>query len=132
MEGVANPKRRDLAFAVGDRVWLSSAHLPVKIGARKLAAKWAGPFAVEAQFGWEAYRLTLASAWRIHPVFHTSQLKPVVGQPREEAPVQLESGEQEFEVEKILGMRNVRSGRQFLVKWKGYGDWENSWEPEEN
>ena len=48
MEGVANPKRRDLAFSVGDRAWLSSAHLPVKVANKKLAAKWAGPIAVEA------------------------------------------------------------------------------------
>ena len=87
MEEVANPKRRDLTFAVGNRVWLASAHLPLRVGTRKLAAKWAGPFPVEEQVGREAYRLTLPSSWKVHPVFHTSQLKPVVGQPKVEAPV---------------------------------------------
>lgn len=48
MKEVANPKRREVNFQPGDKVWLSSAHLPIRFGARKLAAKWAGPFVVEA------------------------------------------------------------------------------------
>ena len=80
----------------------------------------------------EAYRLRLPLAWRIHDVFHTSQLKAVAGQPKTEAPVILESGQEEFEVERILDMRVIRGQRQYLIKWKGYGDFENSWEPEGN
>jgi len=33
----------------------------------------------------------------------------------------------EFEVEKIVSVREVRGSRQFLVKWKGYADFDNSW-----
>ena len=72
MRGVANPARRDLHFAAGDRAWLSTSHLPVRTGARKLAAKWAGPFHVVEVITDEAYRLKLPDAWRIHDVFHTS------------------------------------------------------------
>ena len=36
--------------------------------------------------------------------------------------------EQEFEVEQIL----ARKGQQYLVKWKGYPDSENTWEPLKN
>ncbi len=72
MEGVANPKHRELDFKAGGHVWLNSAHLPVRQGAHKFSPKWAGPFAVERQVSREAYRLALPSSWRIHPVFHTS------------------------------------------------------------
>ncbi len=81
MEGVANPKRRDVAHAVGDRVWLSSTHLPIRSGARKLASRWAGPFTILERIGAAAYRLELPASWRIHPVVHVSQLKAVVGSP---------------------------------------------------
>jgi hypothetical protein len=72
MTGVANQSRRELSFAVGDRAWLSTRHLPVRVGARKLAAKWAGPYEVTACVGTAAYRLSLPAAWKIHPVFHVS------------------------------------------------------------
>ena len=39
---------------------------------------------------------------------------------------------QEYEVERIVKHRNTHKGIQFLVKWKGYDDTENTWEPAEN
>ena len=36
----------------------------------------------------------------------------------------------EYEVEFILNHRKGRGRLQFLVKWKGYADHENSWLPE--
>jgi len=46
MARVANRARRDLSFAVGDRVWLSTKNLPLRTGTRKLAAIWARPFVI--------------------------------------------------------------------------------------
>lgn len=43
-------------------------------------------------------------------------------------------GEGEFVVEAILGERyNKRKKvKEYLLKWKGYSDAENTWEPETN
>src|SRR5258708_36669168 len=44
-------------------------------------------------------------------------------------PPELEEGEEEYEVEKILDHRKFSRGRklQYLIKWKGYPDLENQW-----
>ena len=46
-----------------------------------------------------------------------------------EPPPDLVDGEEEYEVEVILGSRRHGRGRklQYLVKWKGYSEAENQW-----
>ena len=72
MARVANLSRRDGSHAVDDKVWLSTKNLPLKLGTRKLAAIWAGPFRVMDRIGNLAYRLELPPDWKIHNVFHVS------------------------------------------------------------
>ncbi|CAL8077366.1 unnamed protein product [Orchesella dallaii] len=43
-----------------------------------------------------------------------------------------EDEEDEYEVEKLLNVRTKKKGREFLVKWKGFGKKEATWEPEKN
>ena len=130
MARMANRARRDLSFSAGDRVWLSTKNLPLRLGTRKLASIWTGPYVVQAAVGNVAYRLELPSDWLIHDVFHVSQLKPVIGDVQRESEL-LVDGNLEYEIESILDMRTVRNTRQFLVKWKGYKDYNNTWVPED-
>ena len=72
MARMANRVRRDMVHEVGDQVWLETKNLLLRLGTRKLAAIWAGPFRVLSCVGPVAYRLELPEDWRIHDVFHVS------------------------------------------------------------
>jgi hypothetical protein len=123
-----------MEFAEGDKVWLSSHNLRLPGNlSRKFAAKWCGPYNVLQKASKVAYRLELPPELRgVHPTFHMSMLKPHLGEvPTVRSPVFVE-GELEYEVEAVLDSRQARRGREFLVHWKGYGDFDRTWEPESN
>ena len=79
------------------------------------------------------YKLELFYDWTIHPVFHTSFLKPGFDDP---LPGQLttfllpvfiidDKGQDTWEVTKILNFKMYRNKLQFLVNWVGdRPDWQ--------
>jgi hypothetical protein len=124
------------AYRVGDRVWLNARNIQTKRPSEKLDWKNLGPFPVEAVVSPHAYRLTLPSTMRIHPVFHTNLLRPAVNEDEalpgqvqpEPPPLEVNSDGEYWEVERIEDSRFNRRRRryEYLVKWTGYNrpDWE--------
>ena len=47
-------------------------------------------------------------------------------------PPDLIEGEEQYEVETIIQHRRKGNRYEYLIKWKGYGSNENTWEPEVN
>jgi hypothetical protein len=137
MKAVADPHRRDVSYDVGAEVLLTTKHINFKrpIGARrKLLPLWVGPFKVTAKVGDVSYKLALPADWRVHNVFHVSQLRGWVPSKRTQPPLpQLVDGQEEYVVGRILShddrQRGHRVQRYYLVKWQGYGDEHDSWEP---
>ena len=75
-----------------------------------------------------SYRLLLTGRLSsLHPVFHVSQLRPYVGPAATSLPppVVIE-GEEEYEVDRIVGHQVTRRGLRYVVRWKGYGPEEDS------
>ena len=68
-------KHRDVTYKVGDLVLLSTRNLKMKGTPAKIQRRFVGPFRVIEAIGQQAYRLSLPTDWKIHPVFHVSLLK---------------------------------------------------------
>ena len=124
-------------FKVGQKVLLDNSNLALAQPSRKLAERRSGPFEITEEIGTHAFRLKLPLSWKgVHPVFHVSKLYPYHEDPEKpnfpEPPPDVIEGVPEYEVEEILQSRFNRTRLQYLVKWKGYPDSENSWEDEVN
>ena len=72
----ADMSQREEKYEVGDEVVPAMRHLCVNEHVPvKLRRRWIGPFSIVKVISLMAYRLNLPPNWRIHPVFHLSNLK---------------------------------------------------------
>ncbi|KAG9017981.1 hypothetical protein FRB90_012756 [Tulasnella sp. 427] len=121
-------------FHVGDKVWLSAENINTDRPSKKLSAKRLGPFLINTVVSTHAYELELPHTMRIHPVFHVSLLMPhttdtIPGRVQEPPePDQVEDHE-EWEVEKILNSKKYHGSIRYLVRWKGFREENDTWEP---
>ncbi len=117
-------------------MWLSTKILATARPSKKLDKKFVGPFTVLDKIGSQAYRLDLPKHMgRIHNVFHVSLLELHKDSGREQpgdTPALHVKGEDEYKVEKILDSKHIRNKLVYLVRWVGYSEEENTWEPPAN
>ncbi|KAJ7943087.1 Retrotransposon protein, putative, Ty3-gypsy subclass [Quillaja saponaria] len=145
MKKWADKGRRQLEFQVGDLVLVKLTKEQLK-GLRgqdhKLIRKYEGPLPIVSKVGKVAYKIDLPPWMKIHPVIHVSNLKPYHPDPEDPArnqstrpAVNLKKPPSKV-AEEILAERRVIIRRhprlEFLVKWKGLGDEETSWEKAED
>jgi len=130
------PITKSHIFHKDDLILLEATNLQTTHPKAKLAPQCYGPFKVL----WASpmnCKLELPPKMRIHPVFHNSLLKPYKettahGPNFTHPPPEIVGGEEgHYKIEKILTSCPTRNQKstQYLVKWKGYPDSENSWLP---
>ena len=130
-------RRAPVNLAVGDYVWLSSRNVSLATPA-KFTPPWLGPYQVLEVRGNHA-RLDLPpTLGKRFDVVNFDRLRrfhqrdPRLGSTNLNPPPAFSrDGAEFFVVEKILNHRTRPNGpREFLVRWQGYDDSWDSWEPE--
>ncbi len=112
----ANRRRRPAPILrPGQRVWLSTKNIPLRVESRKLSQRFIGPFKIARKVNPVTYRLYLPKSLRINPTFHVSLLKPVVSSPflatGKPPPPRIIGGQPAYTVHRILDIRRVRGSR---------------------
>jgi Chromo (CHRromatin Organisation MOdifier) domain len=125
-------------YTQGQHVWLEGKNLPISHSTIKLSPKRYGPFTITKLISLVALQLDLPVSWNIHPVFHNNLLTPYVETNAHSPnftrpPPDLINGEAEYEVEAIRSHRYFGKNKklQYLLKWRGYPEADNTWESED-
>lgn len=137
MQQVANDHRTDRSFNVGDYVFVKlqpyRQNSVVHRSNQKLAPKYYGPYEIIDRCGKVAYKLRLPESSQVHPVFHVSQLKIVVGDVHTSTALpslnnELLVKEPEFIIERKMVKRQNKPATMVLVKWKNRPAEDSTWE----
>jgi len=124
-------------YKEGDQVWLSTKNLNINQPSRKPTERQIGPYTITHVVSPNAVVLKLPPSFKIDVPINVSRLHPykpptVPGQQiTPQVPVEVE-GKEEYIVEEILDSCLRHNKLEFLVKWEGYMNENNSWEPEDN
>jgi Chromo (CHRromatin Organisation MOdifier) domain len=134
----ADKHRRAIKYKIGDTVLLSTANLSTHNS--KLRSRYIGPFPIVKVWSDVVMELELPIVMNRHfKKFHISKLRfwkenserfPSRRQINRPTAEVIDGDNQEWEVERILGERELRNKDvQYLVLWKGYPVEDATWEP---
>ena len=93
-----------------------------------------GLFKIDKKIGSINYKFKLLKTIEIYPIFYISLLEPVLlGIPIiPVTEIQKLDPQKEYEVETVLDYQYIRGKIKYLIKWEGYPQSENTWEPKGN
>lgn len=96
---------------------------------QKLAPRYYGPYEIVERIGPVAYKLKLPPASSIHPVFHVSQIKKMVGDQQVTLDLPTDGASENIvEPEEVMGKRKISGQQEVLIAWKGLPTSEATWE----
>ena len=116
----------------GDKAYLLRRNIKTTRPSDKLDYKKIGPYKIKRAIGPVNFELELPKTMKIHPVFHIALLEKAPSNATIETTTEVESYDNTYEVEQIIGYRLINSQPHYLIKWKGWDQSENTWEPKEH
>ncbi|KAL2223774.1 UNVERIFIED_CONTAM: hypothetical protein Sindi_2946300 [Sesamum indicum] len=142
MKKYADQNRRFIEFNAGDLVLVKVPNPKLSKSSRwrdpRLMQKYVGPLPVLRRIGTVAYKVELPPWWKIHNVFHVSQLKKYSADKEDDTRNQPSRPQLELKktkekvAEAILDHRVTSTVKkdhtEYLVKWRGCSSEENTWE----
>ena len=142
MQDLMDGKRKPMEFEVGQSVWLDTKHISLPNAGGKVTDRTTfdkrrmGPYKIlEVLSQGRAYKLDLMGSQSFHNVQPIRRLEPVLQsnvfpEAHEVVPPQpipTEDGDQEFEIDKIVGMTNNNGRKQYKVRFLGYSELHDQW-----
>jgi hypothetical protein len=124
-----------VVFQVGEKVLLDTQRFP-QLRAHKLQGRFCGPLEIKRVLSAVTVELVLPAGWpKIHPVVNIDSIKrflsdPGAEQPSRPQPLIGRDGQPRFFVERILRQRTRWGKTEFRVRWQGYSEVDDTWEPE--
>ena len=131
----ANKRRlKGPTFKEGDRIYLLRKNIKTKRPSDKLDYKKLGPFEVIKPIGDVNYKIALPPGVRLHDTYHVSLLEPAPPRTPLMTHLEIDNPEREYEVERIEQHKEdlEKNKLWYFIKWKGYAEKDNTWEPENN
>ncbi len=119
-----NKHRKEVDYEVESKMFLNERNIVTARSFKKLDDKMLGSFTNLDLVG-SSYKLELPESMRVHDVFHSNLLRPVVDdllpdQKNEPSGSIVVNDEDEWKIDDILNSRRYRRRLQYRVKWNDY------------
>ena len=127
-EHYANVHKQNVSsYVLNDEMWLDTGNMQTKRHNKKLSDKFDGFFFITKIINPHVYKLELPYSWTIHPVFHSSFLRPRFDNFLPSLLTTFlffvfiidERNQNIWEMTKILSIKMYKNKFQLLVNWLG-------------
>ena len=100
--------------------------------AQKQQTIWRGPYQVTAIDEHGNLRLNISRRYSRHPVFTPDRLKHYHDNPEHQRNIPEDEEAPLYTIDRIIDHKKTKDGKKYLVRWKGYDEDEDTWEPADN